>query len=159
MKKRKLRFNIIDLLIILLIVAAVVVAAKFLIDRSNSAAGPENKTVITYVVEFINIEERFSNSVQAGDSVQYEVKKVDFGTVVGVQSSPYQQITFNYDEKVETVSTIEDKITLSVTIEAEVEESDRGFSRNGSDIRVGQPYSLNFPNFAGTGYCVKVTEQ
>ncbi len=157
--KRKFRFNIVDVLIILLVVAAVAVAAKFLIDRSSGSIGGDSKTVITYVVEFNNVEERFADSVKAGDSVQYDVKKVDFGTVVGVQASPYQIISFNYDEQTEVVTTVEGKITLTVTMEAEVTESDRGFERNGSDIRVGQAYSLNFPNFASTGYCVKVTEQ
>ncbi len=159
MKQRKLRINLIDILIILLIVAAIIFVVSYFVSNNKSNDNTVEKTTIQYVVEFQNIDEIFANSISVGDHVQYDVKKVGFGTVVGIQSIPYEVITYDYENEAEFVSIVDGKLLISVTIEAEAVETDAAFTVNGSDVRVGQAYTLNFPNFVGTGYCVRINEE
>ena len=160
MSKKKFKINLIDILIILLIIAAVAFGIYYIMTRGTSSSATSEATkTIRYVVEFQNIDADFAGAIQEGDRVQYDVKKVDFGTVVGVQESPFQVMTFDYENEVEDVSLVEGKIGIMVTIEVDVSETDRAFTANGSEIRVGQAYSLNFPNFFGTGYCIRIIEQ
>ncbi|MBE6625710.1 MAG: DUF4330 family protein [Ruminococcaceae bacterium] len=158
MSKRKIRFNIIDLIIILIIVAAAFVLVKVFTGGNNDIVTETNYKKIQYVIEIQNVEDRFDGSVKKGDAVQDAIERKSIGTVVGVQSSQFERITFDYDSGMETVSVVEGRIVLNITIEATAVVTDRAFTVDGCEIRVGEQYSVILPEFYGIGYCIKVTE-
>ena len=59
----------------------------------------------------------------------------------------------------EVVSRTEGKITMLVTIEADVVETDRAFLANGCDIRVGKQFSLMLPEIYGVGFCIRLDKE
>ena len=158
MSKRKIRFNIIDLIIILIIVAAAFVLAKVFVGGGKDIAAETNTKKIQYVIEIQEVEDRFDGSVKKGDAVQDAIERKNIGTVVGVQSSDFQKITFDYDTGMETVSYVEGRIVLDITIEATAIVTDKAYTVDGCEIRVGEQYSIMLPEFYGVGYCIKITE-
>ncbi len=160
MSKRKLRFNAVDALIILVIAAAVFVLLYVFVfsGRSTQASTEADHTTIRYVVELQNIDERLEEAVKKGQAVEDAVERKKLGTVSGVQAVPYEKITFDYENGRETVASVEGKITLKITIEAQAVETDRAFTVDGCEIRVGQQYSLILPDLYGYGYCTELID-
>lgn len=154
MNKRKLRFNFIDVLIILVILAvAAVLLYVFVLSDNNDQIEELNYSNIQYVIEIQNVDKQFEGAVQVGQLVKEAVKQKYIGTVSGVEAVPYQMKTFDYELGIETVSYVEDKITLKITIDAQAVETDRAFTVDGYEIRVGKSYSLALPNMYCSGFC------
>ncbi len=158
MSKRKLRFNAIDALIILVIAAAVFVLLYVFVfsGRGTQTSAEVNYTTIQYVVELQEIDEHLEDAVKKGQMVEDAVERKKIGTVSGVQAIPYEKVTFDYENGWETVASVEGKLTLKITIEAQAVESDRAFTVDGCEIRVGQQYSLILPDLYGFGYCTEI---
>ena len=163
-KNRKLRFNAIDVLILLLIAAVIyVVLNVFVLNSDGSQNSSVNYKTIQYVVEVGNLDERFAQSVKAGQSVQDAIEKKVIGTVVGVQSEPYKKNNFSYDENKEVVSDVEGKITMKITIEAEAIEAEAvdtesAYLVNNCQILVGKQFSLILPEMYAVGYCIDLSD-
>ena len=160
MKERKIRFNFIDVLIILLI-AVIIFALLYIFvlgDKKIEVNNETQYTTIRYVVQVTSVDERFDGMISVGDLVQESVSRKQIGKVVGVQSQPYQKVTFDYENGKETSSTVEGMISLNITVEAEAVETDPAFSVNGCDIRVGQQYSLALPEMYVSGFCIELND-
>ncbi|MBR3999096.1 MAG: DUF4330 domain-containing protein [Clostridia bacterium] len=157
MTGRKVRFNAIDAVILLILAAAVgVLLYIFVFSKDTAQATEGNTRTIQYVVEIANIDEHFADDAKAGQPVQEAVKRKRIGTVVGVQTYPYEKNTFSYDTGRTTVASAEGRITMKITIEANVTETDRAFTADGCEIRVGEQYSLMLPGMYGVGFCTDI---
>ena len=159
MNNRKFKFNFVDIIIILIIVAAAIILSTVFIGKNATDAQDQASiTKIQYVIELQDIEDRFEGLIKNGQAVQDAIERKNLGKVVGVQTVPYEVITFDYTEGKEKVAVVDGKISISVTIEAEAVETDRSFTVDGCDIRVGQKYSVVFPEMYGIGYCIKISK-
>ena len=157
MTGRKIRFNAIDAIILLILAAAAgVLLYIFVFSADNTQSTEGNTRTIQYVIEVQNIDDHFEDAVKAGQPVQEAVKRKQIGTVVGVLPLPFEKITFNYENGTSTVSAPQGQITLKITIEANVIETDRAFTVDGCEIRVGEQYSLMLPELYGVGYCTDI---
>ena len=157
MSKRKLRFNAVDALIILVIAAAVfVLLYVFVFSGRGTQAAEVNYTTIHYVVEIQNIDEHLEDAVKKGQLVEDAVERKKIGTVSGTQAVKFEKNTFDYENGQMTTSAVDGKITLKITIEAQAVETDRAFTVDGCEIRVGQQYSLILPDLYGYGYCTEI---
>ncbi len=157
MTGRKVRFNAIDAIILLILAAAVGVLLYIFVFSAKDTQSTEGSVrTIQYVVEVQNIDDHFENAVEIGQPVQDAIKRKHIGTVVGVQTLPFEKVTFNYETGKSTVSAAEGVITLKITIEASVTETDRAFTVDGCEIRVGEQYSLMLPELYGAGYCTDI---
>lgn len=158
MKTRKLRFNAVDALILLVLAAVVLVLLYvFVFSGRNTASAEVSYKDIQYVIEIQKVDARFSEKVKKGQPVEEAVERKKVGTVVGVQAVSADEITFDYENGKETVSTTENMVHLKVTIEAQAVETEQAFLVDGCAIRVGQQYSLIFPDLYGIGYCTELT--
>lgn len=159
MSKRKLRFNAVDA--ILLIVIAVVILAVlyiFVFSGNDHQTTDVNYRNIQYVVLVQNLDEHYDSIIKTGQPVTDGVEKKSIGTVTGIQSSPMLKTTFDYETGRETESEVENKIMMKITIEAQAVATDRAFTVDGCEIRVGEQYSLMLPNFYCTGYCIDIND-
>lgn len=157
MKKNKIRFNLIDLLIILVIAAAVfLLLYVFVLSGNKNQVEEVNYTNIRYVFEIQKVDSRFEDLVEVGQPVQDAVERRSIGTVVGVQAVPYQKLVFDSSTGTEAVADVENMITLKITVEATAVETDRAFSVDGCIIKVGQQYSLALPGMYCVGYCTHI---
>ena len=159
MKNRKLRFNAVDVLLILMIAAAAVVLLYVFVwsDRGSDNTDLQY-TDIQYVVEVQNVESRFADSVKRGQSVEDAIARKSIGTVAGVEVVDFEKITFDYDNIREKVAGAADRITIRITVEAQAVETDRAFTVDGCEIRVGEQYSLMLPDFYAVGYCIELRD-
>ncbi len=158
-KNRKLRFNAVDVIILLLIGAVIYVLLNvFVINSDSGSANTVNYKTIRYVVEVGNLDERFSQSVKTGQTVQDAIEKKTIGTVVGVQSEPYKKNNFSYEENREVVSEVEGKITMKITIEAEAVDTEYAYTVNGYSILVGKQFSIMLPELYAVGYCIDLSD-
>ncbi len=157
MKKNKIRFNLIDLLIILVIAAVVFLLLYVFVFSGNKNQVEEvNYTNIRYVFEIQKVDSRFEDLVEVGQPVQDAVERRSIGTVVGVQAVPYQKLVFDSSTGIEAVADVENMITLKITVEATAVETDRAFSVDGCIIKVGEQYSLALPGMYCVGYCTYI---
>ncbi|MBE6616353.1 MAG: DUF4330 family protein [Ruminococcaceae bacterium] len=159
MNNKKFKFNFVDVIIILIIIAAAVILAGVFIGRDATTAQPQTTvSKIQYVIELQDVDDRFDGMIDNGQAVQDAIERKNLGNVVGVQSVPYEVITFDYTEGKEKVAVVDGKVTIYVTIEADAVESDRAFTIDGCEMRVGQKYSVVFPEMYGIGYCIKINK-
>ena len=165
MAKRKIQFNFIDLLILLAGAAAIFVFLYvFVLSGRKNADEPGDSNVVTleYVIEIQDLDKSFAESVKKDQSVQDAIKRKNIGTVIGVETDEYNKIVFDYNTGEEILSPVENKITMSVTIQTDAVEGKDAYSANGIVIRVGEQYSVIFPGMYGVGYCTslkKVTKK
>lgn len=159
MNKKKFKFNFVDILIILIIIAAGVVLSSVFIGNNSAATQPQTSNVkVQYVIELPDVDDRFENTVKEGQAVRDAIERKSLGKVVGVQTNPYEVITFDYTEGIEKVAVVDGKVVITVTIEADATETDRAFIIDGCEMRVGQKYSIEFPEMYGIGYCIKINK-
>lgn len=159
MNKRKLRFNAVDA--ILLVILAVVIFAVlyiFVFSESSNQTVQNNYKTIRYTVYVQNLDERYEDMIKTGQKVTDGVEKKNIGTIIGVQSTPTVQTTFDYVNLRQVESTVEGKINVKVTIEAQAIETETAFIVDGLDIRVGQQYSIMLPDFYCVGYCIDLND-
>ena len=159
MEKRRIRFNFIDLLILLVGAAAIFVLLYVFVlsGRKAPVVSGEAETVrLEYVVEIQNVDEKFAEIVKKQQSVQDAIKRKPIGTVTGVEHNTFQKITFDYEKGEEVLSDVEGRVTLVVTIQADVTENKDSYTANGIVIRVGEQYSLIFPGMYGVGFCTSL---
>ena len=161
MNNRRLRFNLVDALILLL-VAAVGFAAVYLFVLKDRGNGPTDETTtIEYVMEFQNLDDMYANSVpiSADDTVLDAVSQVVVGKVKeDAVPVPYEKIGFDKEKMKDFAYTVEGRTNLHVTVTATAKVTDSAFTVGGITIRVGEQYSLVFPDFYGVGYCISLTD-
>ncbi len=156
---RKLRFNLIDLVILAVIVlAALLLLYVFVWSGRGETAEGDQYADIEYVIEIQNVNEAFASSIQAGQPVEDAVERKNMGEVKWVSTKPTQVINFNYTTGKEEYSEVEGKINLYVTISARAVETESSFTVNGYEVCVGKQMSAIFPNFQGYGYCIELTK-
>ncbi|MBE6542306.1 MAG: DUF4330 family protein [Ruminococcaceae bacterium] len=156
MNNRKIRFNWIDVAIILILIAVAAVVMSYFVfnGREETDVVQTPTTKIQYVVELNNIDENFADILSVGQEVEDAVTRQKVGKIVGVQSVPYRKISFDFENEEETVTEVENRIMIRITIEADAVESDRDFTVSGCVIKVGKLYSLMTPEMYCVGYCI-----
>ena len=161
MNTRKLRFNGVDVLLILIALAAAFVLLKVFVlnDRGGDVQAGSDTVKIQYVVQLQNLDARFKESVHRGQAVEDAITRKSIGTVVGVEVHDFEKVVFDYDSGREIVSSVDGRITMLVTIEADVVETDRAFLADGCDIRVGKQFSLMLPEIYGVGFCIRLDKE
>lgn len=159
MRKRKIKFNIMDVLI-LLVIAAVVAVLLYVFVLSESkpmdSLGGAQTAKITYVIELTAVDDALSDNISVGETLIDSAKKMSIGTVVAVDSQPYVYLGKNLNEGTMELTTVDDKSTIYVTVEADATLSGISYSIAGYDIYVGEKVYLSLPNFTGTGYCISL---
>ena len=159
MRKRKMKFNIMDVLILLVIAAVAAVLLYVFVFSENTpmaSLGGTQTTKITYVVELTGIDDALSDNISVGETMIDAAKKMNIGTIVAVESQPYVYLGKNLTDGTMELTTVDNKSTVYVTVEADATLSGISYSISGYDIYVGEKVYLSLPNFTGTGYCISL---
>lgn len=159
MRKRKMKFNIMDVLILLAIAAVAAVLLYVFVFSEHSSAGALNgaqTTKITYVIELTDVDDALSDNISVGETLIDSAKKMNIGTIVAVESQPYVYLGKNVTGGTMELTTVDNKSTVYVTVEADATLAGISYSISGYDIYVGEKVYLSLPNFTGTGYCISL---
>lgn len=159
MRKRKMKFNIMDVLILLAVAAVAAVLLYVFVLSENTpvdSLGGAPTTKITYVVELTGIDDALSDNISVGETLIDAAKKMNIGTIVAVETQPYVYLGKNLTDGTMELTTVDNKSTVYVTVEADATLTGISYSISGYDIYVGEKVYLSLPDFTGTGYCISL---
>ena len=159
MRKRKMKFNIMDVLILLAVAAVAAVLLYVFVLSENTpvdSLGGAPTTKITYVVELTGIDDALSDNISIGETLIDAAKKMNIGTIVAVETQPYVYLGKNLTDGTMELTTVDNKSTIYVTVEADATLTGIAYSISGYDIYVGEKVYLSLPDFTGTGYCISL---
>ena len=159
MRKRKMKFNIMDVLILLAVAAVAAVLLYVFVLSENTpvdSLGGAPTTKITYVVELTGIDDALSDNISVGETLIDAAKKMNIGTIVAVETQPYVYLGKNLTDGTMELTTVDNKSTIYVTVEADATLTGIAYSISGYDIYVGEKVYLSLPDFTGTGYCISL---
>ena len=159
MTDRKIRFNLVDVLILLILAAAAaLVAFVFMGKGGNESAATTQPATIEYVIEIKNLDSSLQDTMAVGQLVEDSVERKIIGELKAISKSDAKATYFNYTTGEEEYSVVDGKVTLTLTVRAQAAESDESFTVNGYEIRVGKQISVILPGFQGSGYCIGLTK-
>ena len=160
-KKKKGRFNLVDLLVVL-IALAIVFAVVFVMDPfSIGLFGAEKQEVtLEYTVRIDNVESALINKIQMGDEVIDASVKTSLGYVSAVEDDiPHTEPYYDAEEDVVSMKEYPNRYDLVVTVTAEATFTDgEGYKIDGRRMAVGTQLYLMFPDYIGTGNCISIRE-
>jgi hypothetical protein len=95
-----------------------------------------------------------------GDEALNAVNKASLGRVSSIRNDIlYAEAYYNSETDEVSMKEYPDRYNLQVTITADaVFEEGKGYHVKGSRIAVGGQYSLMFPDYIGSGYCISMRE-
>lgn len=161
MRKIKVRFNLMDLLILVLILAAAAVLLYvFVLSDKTSVdglSGTEKK--ITYVVEITGMSDEFADKIAVGQTPIESSKKKSLGTVTALESQPYTYMGTNMRDGTLVLNNVDDYVNVYVTLEATAEPDGFAYAIEGYDIYVGRLVYLSFRDYVCSGYCIALDVQ
>ena len=162
MRKRKMKFNIMDVLILLAIAAVAAVILYVFVFSENTpmdSLGKAQATKITYVIEVTGVDDALSDNISVGETLIDASTKMNIGTIVAVESQPYVYLGKNITAGTMELTTVDNKSTIYVTVEANATLSGISYNISGYSIYVGEQVYLSLPHFTGTGYCISLKPQ
>ncbi len=160
-KKKKGRFNLVDLLLIVLLLVMIFVVV-FVIDpfSLDVFGGTAQEVTLEYTLRIDSVDGTMVDKIEIGDRVVDASVKTSLGYVSSVEkdiphTEPY------YDSILDTVSMKEYPdlydLVVTVTVEADFQEG-VGYSVEGRRVAVGTKLYLMFPEYLTEGYCISMRE-
>lgn len=160
-KKKRGKFNWVDLLILALAIIVLLAVILILTPFSEtSLVGNGKKVVLEYTVELEYVEASLTDNIQLGDRALNAATKTELGRVNMIKNDILYAEAY-YDRELDSVSMKEypDRYNLQITITSDaLFESGVGYTVKGTRVAVGGEYSLMFPNYLGTGHCISIRE-
>lgn len=151
----KRKFNVFDALILLVAVFAVAAIAYILSGKAAPEKIAAKTTHVTYQVEINGVISELKSSAQVGDTVRDGVKRVNIGTITGVEVKPYTaQVPDLLENGKFNTAVVGDRSTVVLTIEADANETGGHYAVNGSALGIGTLMYVQSKHFAGEGYCI-----
>ena len=154
MKKRKIRFNIVDVIIIL-----VLIALAFAVYRTVSGekkAEANGAVTLRCVFRSDVIPDGLEANFRIGESVFADGGKVRLGTVSATEVRPAVHTGVNTATGDTVFSDIEGKYTVYVTVDAAAEKSDNSYYIDGLEMLVGMHFDALTPEISCGCECISI---
>lgn len=153
-EKRKL--NTFDIVFILIIVAAAAVLFFYFRGQGDGWETEIGDTV-TYVLEVSSTEQEVADSIRPGDNIVDGTTKISLGTITDVEIGEVQNSTLDYESGGYILTDIPGKVSVRMTVEADITESASGILVEGqTDIRVSTTFSVVGPGYVATASVVYI---
>jgi VCBS repeat-containing protein len=116
---------------------------------------------VEYQIRFTAVDEAYAEAIAQGNMPYDADTKTGMGSVTAaVQVTPSVTVTSvdsatNQKKLVEVLGKVD--IVVTVMVDAMYEEG-VGYTVNGRALRIGNAYTLRFPNYVGNGICVRLDE-
>ncbi|MCL2843127.1 MAG: DUF4330 domain-containing protein [Oscillospiraceae bacterium] len=152
MEQKRRRFNWFDGLVVLLVLGAAFLWF-FVINRTEAV---EEATFAgdraMYYVEVTNLTGYQAAQVEIGDALRDAAQHLPIGRVVEIDIRPFEIRTSDDQNQVILWQTVEDRYTMILTVETEVEETPAAIYAEGEVIiRGGTTLHFTGPGFAFSG--------
>ena len=143
--KKKIRFNVVDVLIIVLVLAAVAVVGYVLLTERNDVAPQSENVKINYVLMVSEAQSAFADNVKVGDEVYEQESGKYIGKVVQVSSTVAKKVGTDRKTGEQVISELANRRDIFVTVEADAERSDNLYIVSGINIIAGGVLSFMTP--------------
>lgn len=162
MKKKKRKFNLVDLFIVLIVAIIIFVLIYVISPWSHlEKLWTSDEITFQYAVEIRGVDANFINLIKEGDTALNSVNKNSLGSISSIEEIKKNSVLdYTVDENgvaYGILTEYPDKydITVHITATAKHEEG-VGYTVNGCRVAVGEELFLRFPNFTCSGYCVAI---
>lgn len=155
-KKRKIKFNFIDVLIIIIVVAALFLGYKLIIGKTTNSVQSKTKT-ITFTAEGKCTSKEACESIIIGSEAFNSATGEYLGIVKKAEYENEKKVEYNPVKDAFEKHDIEDKYTIYVTVESEAVETDKDFLVNGQSIKVGKQLYFKSKGFGMESYIVDIS--
>ena len=157
-KKKKIHFNLVDLILIIIALASVSVLVFVFSSKSIAKTSSSQTVEIEYTITFSPVREEYINLVKIGDKVTNTANMDDCGEVYLVSNSDYEHVGINTESGEKVTTKLDGMKSMVITIRAKATKTAYGYSVNGYDIIIGEDISVRVPDYTGIGKCTSVTE-
>lgn len=157
-KKKRIRLNIIDIILLLIIFIAAALLVYIFVSGSIDSVSGDKETKIAYTVLLTGIREEFRGKINIGDSVTDTVKLMPIGTVSNVRYEDYYSAQEDKTTGNIKYSRFPGFINITIEVSADASLKDGFYMIGGYGISVGTLVSLRVPAFTSQGYCTTLTE-
>ena len=164
-EKRKHKFNFVDAIIIIVaLIAVAAIAFIFVFGGASTFSklfGKKETVTIYYAVEFSRVKDDLVDgnvlTIPEGAEVLDEVKNYNIGNYVYYRRNGSEVIgTMPNGETI--VSAYPGYSSVIVVVKAEAEVDGYCYLIDGYDLQVGRAMDISVSNFAGSGYCIALSE-
>ncbi len=155
----KRSFNIVDLLLILFALAVAFFVFFVLDPFGLNVLDKDSKgTEITYRISISGLDEAFVGKIEEGAPVFDANTKKYLGVVESV-GEPATHMSIRAEGAAGILYPVQGLYDFTVTIRADADYTKNlGYSVDGTRISVGTEYTLIFPQYTGSGYCISIEE-
>ena len=161
MRKYKLfgKIPYFDIIVILLVVAIAFVCLNvYKTSRSgNELSSTETKT-IRYTIDFYNLSELIDGVPEIGEKIYDHTTNSEMGRVVAAEVTPFVAYSYNEITGEPTSTVYDDRVTISLTVEAKATVSDRATEINSIKIGIGKNMTFNMPSLCASGVIKNIEE-
>lgn len=160
-KKKKGRFNLMDLILVLLAVG-IALFVLFVIDpfSINLFGADEQNVTLEYSIRIENVEATFMDKIRIRDEVIDASLKTSLGYVNAVENDiPHAEPYYDSEDDLVSMKEYPNRYDLIITVTADaVFTQGVGYTVNGRRVAVGSEFYLMFPEYLGEGFCVSMRE-
>lgn len=160
-KKKKGRFNLMDLILVLLAVG-IALFVLFVIDpfSINLFGADEQNVTLEYSIRIENVEATFMDKIRIRDEVIDASLKTSLGYVNAVENDiPHSEPYYDSEDDLVSMKEYPNRYDLIITVTADaVFTQGVGYTVNGRRVAVGSEFYLMFPEYLGEGFCVSMRE-
>ncbi len=154
----KPKFNLLDGAIILILILAIVVGVYLLAGNNNANSNVSQNAVAEFKVQFTEAEydiyTKFNDKIASNETVWVGVKERFEGKISNVEVEPSKEITADLRTGKATIAQDPTLYDVTLTIKAEVVETDSAISASGTPIRVGEEVAVRGKGVAGFGFVI-----
>ena len=154
MGKRKIRFNIVDVIIILVLIALALVIYRTV--SGGKKAQINDAATLRSVYRSDVIPDGLETNFRIGDSVYTDGGKVRLGTISATEVRPAVHMGVNSETGDTVSSDIEGKYTVYVTVDVSAEASGSSYFIDGLEMFVGRHFDAVTPEISCGCECISI---
>ena len=148
----KKKWNVVDTVILLLIAAALAVCLLFL--RSRGTIGPAATQPMRFTVELTEVRQNTVDMMKVGELVRDGADGTHLGTLVSVESIPYEVSEYSPVLGKYVTYTVPDLLRVYMEVECEGRETEKDMIFGENTFRIGNSLYVKGKGYAGGGYVV-----
>ena len=155
--KKKVSFNIIDVLLIAAVLIAAVLLIFYVKNRRIVLSDSANTVEVVYQLRVSPLREEFRNLVAVGDAVTDADTLRPIGEVTNVSYSACYYTGTDRTTGAPVTSAYPGMITMTLTVKVSASATKTGYSVGNRPLTLGDSVNFRVPDFTGTGVCTSVS--
>ena len=155
-KNKKIKFNIVDLLVLIMIVG-VVLSASVKFNKYNAKTEESSETTLKYTIDVNNVRDYYLDAYQIGDVVYDSLTGVNIGTISEIDST--DAITYENSENgkvVKVTNPYRKDIVLHLETPGTI-ESNAYYANKSIELKVNSQKAIETKYIKTTGIISNIT--